>query len=114
MPVPMLHETGMPVVPRSWSQRSIGSEIHILTDRSNRTSIENCAVSKVSATANRGWLRECEGICQNERSRKNDCFRFHFSLPPIVRKRTKTVDVGCKEANALPPPTAIALPTRGR
>ena len=94
MPVPMLHEVRrLTMVLRS--QCLIGLKIHILTDGSNRPAIDNRTISKVRATANRGGLRECEGTCQSDRARENDCFEFHYSVPPVVRKRTKTIGFGC-------------------
>jgi hypothetical protein len=93
MPVPMLHEVRLTMVLRS--QWSIGSKVHILTDGSDRPAIDNRTIPKVRATANRGGLRECEGTCQSDRGRENDCFEFHCSATPGVRKRTKTIDFGC-------------------
>jgi hypothetical protein len=89
MPVSDMSMPMMPMVPQSWRPGSIGSKIHILADRPDRPAVDHSAVSEVRATANRGWLRKCEGICDHECGRENDCFEFHCSVPFSFEKENE-------------------------
>jgi hypothetical protein len=88
MPAVMLHEVGLPTVPHPRRRlRSIVLKIHIFTARSDRTTINERAVSDSSVTADRCRLRKCEGTCQSQCSRENDCFQSHDSVLLLMKRR---------------------------
>lgn len=88
--------------------RSIGSKIEIFADGCDRPAVDRRAVTKISGTADRSRLRECEGASHGERGRQNGCFYFHVRFPSQVPPRFAHHTLAFRSAADIPAAAVLA------